>query len=624
VTLFLDTETLPFGPARMAPPLVCLQVGDERGAEIIPARDAESMVRALLEGDDLLVGVNPAYDMAVLAEAYPELRPLVFEKYERLEVLDLAIRQQLVDLAAGSLGWGIVDGKNTKLRYSMAELAKRHLDLDLAKGEETWRLRYGELMDVPVAQWPAEAREYAELDVIVPAHILPLVPAMPDEGRQTRSAFWIHLMSAWGMTTSPEAVDAFAASARTNYDRLSAELVALGFKRPDKQKRDGSWEAGSRDTKVVMARIVAAYAAKGVPHATTPTGKACIDDAACIASGDPALVTYGEFGSASKTLSNDVPLLTMRPAKKGAPRVPRKPLEPIHARFHVLLETGDIGCSAPNLVNLPSEVGVRECFVPRPGFVYLACDYAGIQLRTWAQVCINILGYSTMAEALNAGECPHTMIAAEILGEPYAAVKARPKKEIYYHRQCGKVGNFGRQGGMGKKRLVHAALNQYGVSITETQAHGIIRAWERRWREGRPYLNWASQKTANGKTRIEQYYSGRVRGGLGFCDLANGVFSALSYDALKDAGWLVAKACYVEPDSVLFGSRIVNAIHDELLLEVPEEIGHECALEVARLMELGAEKWIPDVPAVVESTLMRRWSKKAEPTYENGRLVPWG
>lgn len=611
MAIFLDCETEPFGPANQAPRLVVLTVGGAEGAELVHHSEAEPWVRAMLEGDELLVGHHVAYDMAVLFAAYPHLGPALFAKYDRDQVTDTAIRQKLIDLAAGSLGWATIDGKNAKLRYSLAECAKRHLGIDLDKGDDTWRTRYGELRDLSIAQWPEAARTYAELDVVGTAHVFDAQQSTPDECRQARAALWIQLMSVWGMATDTAAVDRFAVTAQENYTRLSADLVALGLKRPDRTNRKGELVEGSRDTKAAMARIVAAYAAKGVPHPTTDTGKPCTDDAACVASGDPALVTYGEFSSASKVLSNDVELL-------------RKHGNPIHARFEVILETGDIGCSKPNLVNLPTRPGVRECFGPRPGHVYLACDYAAIQLRTWAQACINILGYSTMAEVLNAGECPHTMVAADLLGEPYAAVKARPKKEIYYQRQCGKVANFGLPGGMGAKRLVHAALNQYGVEISEQQSRALKRTWLRKWREAGPYLEHASQRTANGKTRIEQMYSGRVRGGLGYCDLANGIFSALSYDALKDAGWLVSKACYAEPDSVLYGSRIVNAIHDELLLEVPTEVGHECALEVARLMRLGAERWIPDVPAVVESTLMRRWSKKAEPTFENGRLVPWG
>lgn len=609
--IVLDTETEPFGPARMAPPLVVLTVGGADGAALVHHSEAAEVGRALLTSGETLVGLNMAYDLAVLAEDAPDLLPLVFAVYDAGRVVDVGIRQRLVDLAAGNLGFA--GGLTTnggwspggRSNYSLAELARRHLDVELPKGDVRTSFRRG----VPLTP---EQRTYAELDVVMTAHLEPLVPSMPDEQRQAAAAWWVHLMHCWGMTTDPAAVATFARMAQENYERLSKALVDVGLKRPDRQKRDGEWIEGSRDTKRAMELLVAAYERKGVAVPRTNTGKPCLDEESCQRSGDPLLRTYADFASASKVLSADVKLVSRA--------------QPIHANFNVLLETGDIGCSNPNLVNLPTRPGVRECFVPPEGFVFLACDYAAIQLRTWAQVCITLFGKSDMADVLNAGGDPHTMFAAAVLGISYEEAKAKPKKEIYFPRQCGKVNNFGRPGGMGDARLVHAAMNQYGVEITLEQSRSFGRVWRRRWREADPYLEWVRQRAGDRgskNARVEQLFSGRIRGGMGYCDLANTLFSALSYDAIKDAGYLVARECYIG-DGPLHGSRIVNVIHDELLMIVPEDTGHECALEASRLMVLAAEKWIPDVPAKVEATLMRRWSKGAEPTYENGRLVPWG
>lgn len=620
--LSLDTETEPFGPGRQAPPLVVVAASDGETARLWHHTEAEPALRQLLSVPMPIVGHNIAYDFAVIAAEYPGLLTDVFAAYDVGRVRDTGIRQKLLDLAAGSLGWGEVNGKTTRLRYSLAELAGRHLGIELPK-KDTWRLRYAELRDVPLDRWPAEAREYAEGDALATWAVYAAQGGpVRDEGRQTYSEFWIQLMSVWGMRVDAAAVAAFERMARENYARLSAVLVQAGLKRADRRKRNGEIEEGARDTKAAMARIVRAYEAKGaaVPM-TSGTDKTpprpCLDEDACKRSGDPLLATYADFASASKVLRSDVKML-------------REHGNPIHAHFEVLLETGDIGCSAPNMVNLPTAPGLRECFVPRPGFLLLAVDFAAIQLRTWAQACINLLGFSDMAEVLNAGECPHTMIAADILGIPYEEAKLRPNKinkpnTIYYERQCGKVGNFGRAGGMGAARLQHAAYNQYGVEISESQAREIIRRWSSRWREGPRYLDLISRLTSGAPIQIEQFYSGRLRGGLTYNDAANGIFSALSYDALKDAGWLVAKACYLPAlESPLYGSRIVNAIHDELLIEVPEEHAHECAEEASRLMCEGARKWIPDVPPKVEAALMRRWSKKAGPAHDaSGRLIPW-
>jgi len=50
---------------------------------------------------------------------------------------------------------------------------------------------------------------------------------------------------------------------------------------------------------------------------------------------------------------------------------------------------------------------------------------------------------------------------------------------------------------------------------------------------------------------------------------------------------------------------------------------HDVAIELGRLMLLGANEFLPDVPARVEPLLARCWSKKSKPVYSNGRLVPW-
>ena len=98
---------------------------------------------------------------------------------------------------------------------------------------------------------------------------------------------------------------------------------------------------------------------------------------------------------------------------------------------------------------------------------------------------------------------------------------------------------------------------------------------------------------------------------------------ATAADAAKNAGFLVSRACYVEPTSPLYGSRIVNFVHDELIIEAPEEKAHEAAMELARVMVAGASVLMPDVPPKVEPLLMRRWSKKAKPLYEGETLIPW-
>lgn len=610
----VDTETCLIAPGLQAPPLVCVAFST---GHLVHWTQAEDVLVALLESDLIIVGHNVAFDMAVIGAQFPRLLPLIFAAYEADRVEDTQIRQKLLDIAGGVYrGYTRTDGQTVKINYHLDDLAQRHLGLTLDK--DTWRLRYGELRDTPVEQWPEGARAYALTDARVTLDVWraqePNRQWLEDQHRQVRAAFWLRLMQCWGLRTDPAAVREFERRAYMDYRRLAQELEAAGLKRPDRVlksgKNKGKVVEGARDTKAAAARMTAAF--KGAPP-RTDCGGVALDDASCRASGDPLLVAYAEFSSIKKVLSTDVPLL-----KSGT-------VTPIHARFEELLETGRTS-SSPNVQNLPRRPGVRECFVPRPGFVYAAADYTGLELRTFAQACMALLGHSRLAEVLNAGGDPHLEIAAAILGCSYEEAEARYKAgddDADNARQTGKVANFGFPGGLGPASFVHFAALQYGVKLTEEQARGLKELWKSRWPEAAQYLQLVGQLVDVEFPQVEQLYSRRFRGGVSYTEACNTFFQGLGADAAKAAGWLIARACYVDQSSILYGSRLVNFIHDEFILEVPEDIGHECAHELARLMVEGAAPWLPDVRPMAEPVLMRRWSKKAKQVWKEGRLVPW-
>lgn len=627
----LDTETELIAPGRQAPPLVCVSLSDGERGELLRWNEAYDSVWMLLRqaasNESSVVGHAIAFDMAVLAAQWPDLLPDIFAAYEADRIEDTGIRAKLIDIAKGNYRGFVrrAGAKPEKIGYGLGDspkpkdigLVRRYLGVELPK-EDTWRKRYGELRNVPIADWPAEAVRYAQDDAHATAAVWEYQETerarlLADQHRQARAAFWLRLTQCWGITTDPEAVRAFADGARSRYADLKAELIRHGLKRPDTRKRDGTIAEGARDTKVAMARVVKAYTEQGREVPLTDGGKPCTDDETCEASGDIILRSYGKFGSASKTLTTDVPIL-----ERGL----------IHARFDELKATGRTGTSDPNIQNFPRYGGHRECCVPRPGYLYAAADYSQFELRTWAQVCKAWLGYSDLADVLNSGRDPHLEMAAAILECSYEQAKAlfdAGDKAADNARQTGKVGNFGFPGGLGADRFVHFAALQYGVFLTVEKAKALKALWIRRWREAKPYLALIGQLTDSRFPIIEQLYSKRYRGGVGFCDACNSPFQGLAADAAKSAGWLIAKAMYLESEgSILFGSRLVNFVHDEFIAEVPEEIAPECAEELARLAVVGAAPWLPDCPPVAEPVLMRRWTKAAKTKRDaSGKLVVW-
>jgi len=609
-----DTETALAVPGQMAPPLACLSYAASGGpGSIDSARDARSAFKAwgeiALQKSLLLVGHNVSYDLAVLAAAHSELLPLIFALLDQDKITDTMLRQQLIDIAQGCRTWTRHAGEKPQhTEYSLADVARRTIGRELAKGEDTWRLRYGELIGVPLHAWPQAAKEYAINDAVATRDVFEWQEAhapaeiFEDEFRQTRAAFAFQLCSVWGIRTDPEAVAAFAESVRTRRAELGRMLGAIGLVRAD----------GSRDTKAAQARAVAVWGALGKAMPVTKKGAAALDSESCRKSKDQALIDYAEFSSLSKNNSTDLVWL-----ERGTKM-------PVHTHFDALKETGRSGSAGPNVQNLPRKSGVRECVRPRPGFVFIDADYGKLELHTWAQVCLDLLGQSRLASVLNSGVDPHTELAGIILGISYEEATRRVKahdKEIENTRNAAKAANFGYPGGLGAESFVEYAASNYKVVIDPSRALEIKSHWEDLWPEAGPYF---AMIDALGDT-IRHPRSGRWRGQTRYTEACNGMFQGLGADCAKDAFYRVQRACYNERESPLFGSRPINFVHDQIITETPlSGDPHAAAMEQKRIMDETARGWMPDCPSKADVFLAICWSKNAHAVYDAaGRLVPW-
>jgi DNA polymerase-1 len=299
---------------------------------------------------------------------------------------------------------------------------------------------------------------------------------------------------------------------------------------------------------------------------------------------------------------------------------------------------------APNLQNLPRVGGLRECFVPRSGKVFVSTDYDGAELRSLAQVCLRVVGHSRLADVFqNPKADPHTDLAASILGisvdEAYAR-KAAGDKEIKAARQRAKAPNFGFPGGMGVNKFV-ANLRQKilkdfvgsteetppELTLTAQDGEALKRAWLQTWPEMARYFAYVNDQIGlSGVGRFQTLPSRRYRGGCGFCDGANTGFQSLTADGAKSACYELVKRMYIfhadTPD--LYGSRLVNFIHDETIVEVPEASAAAAADQIERVMIAAMRTHTPDVPALCSPAIMRRWYKGAETIRDaNGVLQIW-
>jgi hypothetical protein len=110
--------------------------------------------------------------------------------------------------------------------------------------------------------------------------------------------------------------------------------------------------------------------------------------------------------------------------------------------------------------------------------------------------------------------------------------------------------------------------------------------------------------------------TGRLRAKATYCARRNSIFQGLAADGAKVALWLMWRAGY----------RIVNFIHDEVLIEVPAGSNLKCHAErIRRLMIQGMQMVVPDVYVDVKYAATDRWHKDAQAVFDNSgkRLLVW-
>lgn len=711
------------------PPIICLSWCDVDAGEsgLVPSREGLRLLFGWLSDDGVtLYGANIAFDLlaAVVTadlllgpDAGHALLEAIVKAYESCRVRDVLIDQKIIDNAAGCLGLEQVSGGRwIKHRYNLAYTTQRLGGPELAKGEDTWRLRYGELAQTPIASWPPAAREYAELDAYATAWCarvqgtanatrwqrmasdnFPGLDPLNQAPLQAAAAMALKAMSAYGLRTDATQVERYAALVEEQHAQVCESLIGSGlvwveWLRPEAgdfadkkkwnalkralRKRGASPEAWvsamrqvgagteyHRATKVAAKMMyehcvensipivhTAGYSPKpiekgGKGHA--PSACIALDKDATRKAGHELLLAYSEVSHLAKVVSADLKWLRLGSA------------EPIHSHFDGLKETGRTGSSKPNVQNRArgssDAAGDRECFVPRDGWVYIDADYEQGELWTLAQVCHWWLGWTTLGDALRAGIDPHTKLGCEIHGCDYSTGLAlRKAKDTAFDacRNSAKAVNFGGPGGLGKKTMCEYGAKSYGVVRTEDEWGEIIKLWRGTWAELPDYFRrinamrsepWPWQQalaeaervaaTSRGEEyREPSYYSvslptGFLRGRTHYTSACNTPYQSVLSTILKVSLWRIWKACYVDKTDALYGSRPVNEIHDQIIVETRAgdlAAAREAAASQQRHMNEAAKAVCPDYPTWTEAGLCERWSKKAGIVRDAaGQLLVW-
>ena len=270
----------------------------------------------------------------------------------------------------------------------------------------------------------------------------------------------------------------------------------------------------------------------------------------------------------------------------------------VHTTFQNLVTaTGRLSSTEPNLQNIPvrTELGaqIRKMFVPKPGCVLVDADYSQIELRVLAHIAQD----KAMQSAFIEGRDIHTATAAQVFHVP--AEQVTPLQ-----RRHAKAVNFGIVYGISEFSL----SEDIGVSRYEARAY--IENYLHNYRGVGAYMkSVVAQARDRGYT--ETLYGRRryipeltssnfnVRSGAERIAL-NTPIQGTAADIIKLAMLRVEEALNREfPEA-----KLLLQVHDELIVECPEDIAPQVAELVSREM-LNAARL--QVPLTAEAKYGKSW-----------------
>src|SRR5437660_4367198 len=269
----------------------------------------------------------------------------------------------------------------------------------------------------------------------------------------------------------------------------------------------------------------------------------------------------------------------------------------LHADFRQIgAPTGRFACTNPNIQQVPHAVEYRRCFMGHPEKRRLViADYSQIELRILAEFS----GDEAFIDAFNSGADLHRVTAAQVFNVSQDQVT----KE---QRDFAKRLNFGVVYGIGAQRFSMMT----GLSVTE--AENVLRRYFSTYRGLDTYL----RKSANRAVSEKQAHTGSgrlVRFNFDASDRQqvsmtqrngkNAPIQGTSADILKRALRLL------NDELRNTSAKIVNIIHDEIVVEVDESEAESIAEKVERAMCVAGEEYLQTVPVKVESQIACEWAK---------------
>ena len=264
---------------------------------------------------------------------------------------------------------------------------------------------------------------------------------------------------------------------------------------------------------------------------------------------------------------------------------------------NLVTATGRLSSKEPNLQNIPvrTDLGaeIRKMFVPKPGCVLVDADYSQIELRVLA----HIAGDSVMCDAFTSGLDIHTATASQVFGIPMDAVTS-------LQRRHAKAVNFGIVYGISEFSLAE------DIGVSRWEAKEYIENYLTNYAGVRKYMKDVvsnareigyTQTLFGRKRYIPELKASNfnVRSGAERIAL-NTPIQGTAADLIKLAMIRVENALNEHfPEA-----QLLLQVHDELIVECPDEIAAQVAELISREME-GIAKL--NVPLLAEAKFGKSW-----------------
>lgn len=270
----------------------------------------------------------------------------------------------------------------------------------------------------------------------------------------------------------------------------------------------------------------------------------------------------------------------------------------IHTTFNqTITATGRLSSANPNLQNIPirEDEGreLRKMFVPRKGNVFIDADYSQIELRLLA----HFSGCKELIEAYQNGQDIHAVTASQVFGVPISEV-------THKLRQSAKAVNFG----------IIYGLSEYGLSrnidVSFETAKQYIEKYFEMYSDVKNYMN------SNIEFAREHGYVSTLTGRKRVIpEIKSGNFNLRQFGEraamnmpLQGSSADIIKIAMVNVDKALkennLKTKLILQVHDELILDAPEEEAQKAA-EILKYEMENAVKL--RVPLTVEVHTGKNW-----------------